>query len=102
MIGEDLPARGLHLEHSVSSIRENMAQLATEQRHLVKTMERVDQRTERICKGIENMPSVRSLFKDPRMILLLIAICGGAVGVDTVAMSLIAPLSAQPAAIATP
>ena len=98
MKGEDLPARVLHLEHSVSSIREQMAQLATEQKHVMRTLDRVDQRTESMCRTIEDIPKISGLLKDPRTVLLLMAIFGGAVGVDTVAASLLNPAMAVEAA----
>jgi|TARA_R110000744_G_scaffold187259_9_gene306702 hypothetical protein len=93
MNGEDLPVRVLHLEHSVSSIREQMAQLATEQKHVTRTLDRVDQRTEAMCRSIEEIPRISSLIRDPRTVLLLVALFGGAVGVDTVAASLVSSVA---------
>tara|TARA_R110002020_G_scaffold128580_8_gene288198 strand:+ start:262 stop:564 length:303 start_codon:yes stop_codon:yes gene_type:complete len=90
----DINARVLYLEQSVSSVRETIAQLSADQKHLTRTLDRVDSRTETMCSRLESMPIAANLLKDPRAIFLLFALFGGAVGADTVAASLINSASA--------
>ena len=46
-----------------------------------------------MCRSIEEIPRISSLIRDPRTVLLLVALFGGAVGVDTVAASLVSSVA---------
>lgn len=89
----DIPTRVLHLEHSVSDVRETIAQLTAEQRHLTKTMDRVDKRTEVICESLSDLPSFSRVLKDPRALFLIFILFSGAVGADTAAAGFLRALA---------
>lgn len=98
----DLPARVLHLEQNVASVREQIAQLSAEQRHAAQTLNRVDQRTATMCARMDDMPSITHALKDPRVITLLFVLLSGAVGADTVLGSLMHAPPVATAAVTTP
>ncbi len=95
----DLEGRVHRLELSVVEIREKMAAMTTEQRHILDTVQRIEGSVAAVRKSVDDMPTLAKALHDPRVILLLFAMFGGAAGADTVIGSL---MSAAPAAEAGP
>jgi len=93
----NLETRVHTLEATVGGIREKMASVETEQRHILDTCQRIDACLQDVNKKVDRIPDATKLFSDPRFILILVTLFGGALGIDTMAYSLANPSVAAPA-----
>tara|TARA_R100000081_G_scaffold86024_2_gene55449 strand:- start:1502 stop:1795 length:294 start_codon:yes stop_codon:yes gene_type:complete len=86
----DLEGRVHRLELSVVEIREKMAAMTTEQRHILDTVQRIEGSVAAVKKSVDDMPTIAKALHDPKVVLMLFAMFGGAAGVDTVIGNLMA------------
>lgn len=92
----NLETRVHSLESTVGGIREKMAGITTEQRHILDTCQRIDACLQDVNKKVDQIPNAQKMFSDPRFILILVTLFGGALGIDTVATSLAHPTVTAP------
>tara|TARA_R100000664_G_scaffold14444_1_gene22708 strand:- start:4296 stop:4601 length:306 start_codon:yes stop_codon:yes gene_type:complete len=95
----DLDHRVTALEDQVVGIRETLAIVQNEQKHSVKTLDRIEAQLTEMCK--QSQTNWASALKNPQTLLLGLVILGGLLGHDTMQLATMAlhPAAASPAAL---
>tara|TARA_R100001510_G_C7621768_1_gene182502 strand:+ start:566 stop:868 length:303 start_codon:yes stop_codon:yes gene_type:complete len=81
----DLDNRVTALEDQVGGIRETLAIVQNEQKHSVKTLDRIEAQLTQMCN--QTAPDWGSAFKNPQTIVLGLILIGGLLGHDTMQLA---------------
>lgn len=81
----NLDQRVTVLEDQVGGIRETLAIVQNEQKHSVKTLERIESQLTLMCN--QSQPDWGTAFKNPQTIVLGLILIGGLLGHDTMMLA---------------
>ena len=81
----DLDNRVTALEETVGGIRETLAIVQNEQKHSVKTLDRIEAQLTQMCS--QSAPDWGAAFKNPQTIVLGLILIGGLLGHDTMMLA---------------
>jgi hypothetical protein len=81
----DLDHRVTVLEETVGGIRETLAIVQNEQKHSVKTLDRIESQLVLLCK--QDKEDWSEAFKNPQTIVLGLVLIGGLLGHDTMMLA---------------
>ena len=81
----DLDNRVTALEETVGGIRETLAIVQNEQKHSVKTLDRIEAQLTEMCR--RNQFDFSSALKNPQTIVLGLILIGGLLGHDTMQLA---------------
>ena len=81
----DLDNRVTALEDQVGGIRETLAIVQNEQKHSVKTLDRIEAQLGEMCK--RSQMDWATVFKNPQTIVLGLILVGGLLGHDTMQLA---------------
>ena len=81
----DLDNRVTALEDQVGGIRETLAIVQNEQKHSVKTLDRIEAQLTQMCH--QTAPDWSTAFKNPQTIVLGLILVGGLLGHDTMMLA---------------